>query len=132
MLPYFRFVRGEEADKSLIYPIKYQATYLWPSGKLIEFEDLEYNPVYSKVDFSKPIGTFRHEAIQKYNSGQYEEKRAELYSFYDTLIDFLVNGSEFTAEAEKSFKDLLNVIIEPSLVPIYKVLDEKFARRFLN
>jgi len=132
MIPFFRFDRVNELDKSLIYPIKFQITVKWPSGKLVSFEDYQINPAFIKVDFSKPIGYFRHEAIKMYNSGQYNEKRKELYSLYDKLLNFLLVGDDFTSQDEDKFKELLNMIIEPSLVPIYRVLDQKFSSRFLK
>ena len=132
IVPYFRFVGSREADKSLVYPIKYTVKVLWSSGRVVGMEDLEYNQMFSKVDFKKPIGKFRHEAIKQFNAGQYREKRSELFSMYDKLINHLQDDTEFTEEDEASFSDLLSIILEPSLVPIYKALDPKFTGRFIH
>lgn len=132
LVPFFKFVNSTELDKSLIFPIKYTVTALWPSGKIVGFEDLKYNPVFEKVDYTKPIGFFRHDAIKQYNSGQYRVKRDELLSMYDKFIDFLIGNTEFTEEDEEKFVKLLNIIIEPSLVPVYKVIDKNFSGKFID
>jgi hypothetical protein len=132
IIPYFNFVRSGETDKSLIHPIKFTVTVLWRSGRVIKMEDMEYDPRFENVDFQKPIGLFRHEAIKQYNAGQYREKKSELFEMYDKLIGFLQDGGEYSAQDEEDFKALFNVILEPSLVPIYKALDPKFAAKFIE
>ena len=131
VVPYFRFVRSGEPDKSQIHPIKYTVTALWPSGRIIKLEDLEYNPKFANVDFRRPIGLFRHEAIKQYNAGQYRQKKAELYAMYDKFVDFLQHGGEYTGQEQDGFRALLNIMLEPCLAPIYRALDEKFATMFL-
>lgn len=131
-VPFFKFAQVNEVDKSLIFPIRYTLTALWATGKIIELRDLAYHPRFENVDFSKPIGLFRHQSIQEFNAGQYRQKREELYSMYDKLIAFLQDDAEYTQQDESEFTTLLNIILEPSLVPIYRALGDEFATKFIT
>lgn len=132
MVPYFRFNRATEVDKSLVYPIKYCVTALWETGRIIGFEDLAYSETFTSIDFTRPVGLFRHESIKHLDEKQYREKKGELFSMYEEFIGFLTDGGEFHADRQAAFISLLNTILEPSLAPIYKCLDPKFASRFIE
>jgi len=131
-IPYFKFVRSEVPDQSLIYPIRYTVSVLADNGRLIGFEDLFFDERFETTDFNKAIGRFRHEAIQKYNYGQYLEKKDTLYALYNRFISFLYVNTQFTRQDMQSLIRLINILIEPALVPAYKVLDSKFAGKFLR
>lgn len=129
--PYFRTIKQLEKDKTLIYPIAFTATFLWPSGELVGFENLKLKKEFHNIDFSQPVGLFRHEAIKDLNHGQYDAKKEELYSLYDEMIACIYDASKCSQEQESKFKNLLNTLIEPSLKPFYKEIDEPFYNRFL-
>ncbi len=128
-VPFLKYKITGEVDKTLVYPIKYVLTYALPSMKPAGFEDLEYNRAFKKIDFNKPIGFFRHEAIKSLSKKEYKEKKKELLSMYDGMINAILSKTPYTGVGE--FKKLLNVMIEPSVKPIYKVLDERFYDNFL-
>lgn len=132
VLPFYRFQLSHELDKSTVYPIRYCVTILWDTAKPIRFEDLSSNKAFKRVQFEKPIGYFRHDEIKHLNKAQYYETKDHLYRMYDQLIEYLIDGEEYSKESEESFKQLLNMMIEPCLIPFYKVLNRKFADKFLR
>ena len=130
-IPYLRYKVTGEADKTLVYPIRYEVTVALPEKKPVEFIDLQYDNRFAKIDFSAPIGLFRHEAIKHLNKKEYEAAREELFACYDKVIDALLNGSEYTDEDEMRMCELMKMLVEPCLLPIYKALDEDFYNKYL-
>lgn len=132
VVPFLKYKITGETDKTLVYPIRYIATISIPEGKFVKFEDYSANEKMLKVDFAKPIGLFRHESIKHLNKSEYKEKRTELLSLYDKIIFSLLDGAEYTQKDETCFKELLNVIIEPSLKPFYRFIDGDFYRKYFD
>ena len=128
-IPFLKYKVTGEVDKTLVFPVRYVLTYSLPDMKPIGFEDLAYNPVFKKVNFNKPIGFFRHEAIKSLSKEAYKEKKNELFAKYDEVIKAILNKTSYPHA--KEFKDLLNMMIEPSVKPIYKAIDKKFYDSFL-
>ena len=95
------------------------------------YEDLSVNAVFSKIDFEKPIGYFRHESIKNFTKQEYKAKKEELYAMYDKIINALLNNARYTEADNDAFKTLLNIMIEPSLKPMYTALDEEFYKKYL-
>lgn len=131
-IPFLRYKITGEVDKTLVFPIKYVITVSLPERNIIAFEDFTYDEAFKNIDFSKPIGFFRHDAIKSFNKKEYKEKRTELFKMYDKAISSILSGSPFSAEEDKEFKDLLNIMIEPSLKPIYKHISESFYNKYLD
>ena len=130
-VPFLKYKVTGEVDKTLVYPVKYVITYSLPDMKPVCFEDLSYNKAFSKIDFSQPIGFFRHDAIKNLNKAAYKEKKEELIGMYDKLASALINNTPYTREDEAEFRNLLSIMLEPSVKPIYKSLDGKFYDKFL-
>lgn len=131
-IPYLRYKITGEVDKTLVFPIRYTVTVALPEGDVIGYENLEYNPACEKVAFSQPIGYFRHESIKQYNRKAYEAKKEELYTLYSRLANALIYGDAFTADDDAAFKELLQTLLEPSLLPIYRIMDRDFYRKYLE
>ncbi|MGN0551029.1 MAG: hypothetical protein ACI4I4_04210 [Acutalibacteraceae bacterium] len=132
LIPYLKFKTTGEVDKTLVYPIRYTATLSLPDKKFIGFEDLAFNPAFRKIDFNKAIGFFRHDSIKQYSKPEYREKRAELLSMYDKAEGAILYGEEYTDDDFESFRELLNIMLEPSLKPIYKALDADFYNTYFE
>ena len=130
-IPYLKYKVTGVVDKTLVFPIRYTITVELPENNVIAFSDLSFNKSFGKVDFNKPIGYFRHESIKDLDKNEYKAKRAELLCLYSKLADSLLYGTEFTEEDNAQMKTLLQLLVEPSLYPIYKVLDRDFYNRFL-
>lgn len=131
-IPFLKYMVTGEIDKTFIYPIKYVATAIIPEGQIVAFEDLSLMETFAKVNFAKPIGTFRHEAIKDLDKTSYDRLRSSLYAEYDKIIASLTNGKEYTDSEEITFKRLFNLILEPSLRPFYKAIEPNFANKYIS
>ena len=49
---------------------------------------------------------------------------------YDEF-DITMESLDYTATDESHFKALLNVILEPSLIPFYTAIDTEFVNRYI-
>lgn len=132
LVPYFKTHMTGEVDKTRVFPIRYAITLELPEEKIIKYEDLSFHPAFEKVDFSRPVGYFRHDAIKQYNKKQYMEKKEELLSLYSKVANKLLFGSELIREDEERMKELLQILIEPSLLPQYRVMDKDFYHKYLD
>ena len=86
VIPYLKYQITGEVDKTLVYPIRNTFTMILPEQTFIGFEDLRFDKRYAKLNFSKPVGTFRHESIKHLTKQEYADLKQELYSLYDKLI----------------------------------------------
>ena len=129
-VPFMKYKVTGVVDQTLVFPLQYVFTVTIPNGAVVNFEDLAYNKVFTNVDFNKPVGTFRHDAVKHLNKAEYAALRSKLFAEYDKLIDFLANNAEYTESDKQEFITLLNQVLEPSLKPFYHALDKSFAKRF--
>lgn len=129
--PYLKYQTTGEVDKTLVFPIKYAVSLELPTGKIIGFEDFEYNEKFEKIDFDKPVGHFRHEMIRKYDRIEYDRLYHELMAGYDKVIHVLLKGGEYGFSDEKRMSELLQLLVEPFLMPIYQAIDENFYNKYL-
>ena len=126
VLPFLRYKVTGFVDKTEVYPVCFLVTYAIKDGVITAFEDLTENPVFENVDFGTPVGFFRHDSIKNLSKGEYKEKQAQLYSYYDSFIASLINKEEYPAEQLKEFRGLLSTLLEPSLKPFYEALYPSF------
>ena len=129
-VPFLKYKVTGEVDKTLIYPIRYVATVLIPEEQIVSFEDLALHEAFAKVNFSDPIGTFRHEAIKNLDQIAYKNLRSTLYGEYDKIVNLLAYRKPYSKNDEMVFKNLFNRLLEPSLRPFYKAIDSNFANKY--
>ena len=132
VIPFLKYKITGEVDKTQVFPVMYTITASLPTGKIVGFEDLRFNPEFAGTDFSTPVGLFRHDAIKNLNKEAYNNLRKELYAGYDKIVNYLTNNGTYTVDDENCFKSLLNTILEPSLRPFYQALDTDFANKYIN
>ncbi len=132
LVPFLRYKVTGQPDKTLVYPIRYTVTFTLPEKQAVAFADLKYNTRYGKVNFDAPVGLFRHEAVKHMGKQEYTQARTKLLSHYDKVIDTLLNGTPYTQADEQEMAQLLRTLTEPSLLPIYKALDEDFYNKYLG
>ncbi len=128
-IPYY-FVKVQPQDKTLIYPLEYSITALWSNGLIVDYKNFNFVPAMKKLDFSKPVGTFRHEAIKHLNKQQYMELKNELLDCYDSYLTCIAEKKPFEKQAR--MKELLNLLMEPCQKPMYMILGRKFFEEFLE
>lgn len=131
-VPYLKYRMTGAVDKTLVYPVRYTVTVALPGEDPVGFSDLSVNPVFEKVDFSKPVGTFRHDSIKQYSKDQYFALKDELYSLYDKTASALLYNAPYAEGDEKRMSELLRLLVEPSLLPIYRALDIDFYNKYLK
>ena len=131
-IPYLRYQTTGEVDRTLVYPIRYGITLELPTLKVIAFEDYEYVSVFRNIEFEKPVGLFRHDAIKKYTRTQYEKLMAELMQLYDKVILMILDEIPYCAQTEKRMAELLQLMVEPSLRPMYRALNEEFYNKYME
>ena len=131
-IPFLKYKVTGEVDNTLVYPIKYVATVMVPQNVVASFEDLALQSAFARVNFSTPVGTFRHEKIKNLDKTAYKEKRSELYAQYDKIVNFLITDSVYSIEDERVFKTMFNTLLEPSLQPFYKVIDPEFYNKYIS
>lgn len=124
-LPYYRVVMRPE-DQTLIYPISHLITLLWDSGLIVAFDSLSFQKKYQKVDFEKPIGTFRHDAIKNLTKEQYMGERERLYAMYDKMIASIFSQEPYAENDRREFSKLIHVLLEPSLKSFYQAINPDF------
>lgn len=128
VVPYLKYKMNGKPDQTLVYPIRYLITYAVRDGVITAFEDLKENKHFENVDFEKPIGLFRHDSIKNLKKQEYIEKRDQLFALYDGFIASLIEKKDFPMEDLKKLKELLSLLLEPSLKPIYKALYPNFYK----
>ncbi len=131
LLPYMKYQTTGEVDKTKVFPIRYTFLLELPTEKVIGFENLEYAPAFKKVDFDSFVGYFRHKGIQQYSKSQYSELYDELMGQYDRVANALIYGEQYSAKDERRMSELLQLLMEPSLLPMYRALDEDFYEKYL-
>lgn len=128
-IPYY-LVKIQSEDKTLIYPLAYSITALWSNGMVVDYKNFNFVPAMKKLDFMRPVGTFRHEAVKHLNKEQFMELKGELLGCYDEYIACILEKRPF--EKTDRMKELLNLIMEPSQKPMYLILGKKFFEEFLT
>ncbi len=126
---YYRCVFGKN-DTSRIYPPEIMISADYPSGTIARLELLRTREIYRDIDFKKPIGTFRHEAVKHLDRGGYMKKKEELYALLDRQIAYLGGEGAFTRDDAAELRSLYMLLAEPSLLPYYKNMSESFFRQF--
>lgn len=129
--PFLKYkVTGKE-DETLVYPIRYTISAEVPTGKIVGFENLQYNIQFANTDFSTPIGKFRHEAIRRYNKVECGKLFEELYGAYDVIIAAISLKRNHTDD-DKKLRGLIEVLLAPELRKAYKLLDQVFYDQYIG
>ena len=131
-VPFLKYKVTGKPDKTLVYPIRYVATIIIPEGHVVCFEDLALHKAFANVDFSDPVGIFRHDTVKDLDKESYDKLRSDLLSAYDKIVNSLAFEDVYSEEEERIFKDLFNRILEPSLRPFYQVIDPIFANKYIS
>ncbi|MCX7745509.1 MAG: hypothetical protein N2645_01265 [Clostridia bacterium] len=130
ILPYFTLIRKMN-EGIFAFPITSAITIEWPTGKLVNYQDLRKVETWKGVVWDRPVGKIPHEAIVGLTYRDVMEKRKELMSMYDQMFDKLTEGSAFSPEWEERFSSLLRLLMEPFLEKYYRAISPKFFEYFL-
>lgn len=136
LVPLLRYKITGKPDKTLVYPIRYYISYSLNECKFNGFCDLKMYKALSKIDFSKPIGLFRHDEIKNLTKAEYTEKKNELYACYTSVIRNIYASlanqpEEDISEAKAGLANGLKLLLEPCEKPFYKLLAKDFYEDYL-
>ncbi len=132
LFPYLKYQTTGEIDRTLVFPVRYGILMELPTEKIIGFEDYEYREIFKNIDFNKPVGFFRHDAVKKYNREQYKTLYDELMKEYDKVINALLGNGNYSFDDERRMRELLQILIEPSLLSVYQAIDMDFYYKYLS
>lgn len=130
-VPFLRYRPTGTVDRTLVYPIRYTVTLSVPELKPLAFMDLSIDERFANVDFDKPVGTFRHDAIKQLNKDEYHALRRDLLHEYDKVIGALLQGEAYSEKDEETMRCLMMQLTEPSLYPFYRALDINFYNKYM-
>ncbi len=119
-------------DKTLLMPPEIIASFEYPNARLVTFETLRLSRRFTGVEFDKPAGLFRHEAIRHLDREAYMAEKERYYEKLNALIAFLGGGEAFTQEDEDELARLFTLLAEPGLYPYYRAASPQFCERFLR
>ncbi len=132
IVPYLRYRTTGKVDETLVFPVRYTAVWTVPEGILVEFRDLRYDPAFSKVDFGKACGKFRHEAVRDLDSAAYSALRGRAVADLDRLALSLLGKEEWSGADEARLRQTLSRLLEPSLRGMYHRIDPDFCNKYYS
>lgn len=131
-IPFLRYKVTGKKDETLVFPIRYVASYVLPERQLVSFLDLKYTTGSADTDFDKAIGIFRHEAVADLNRKEYNELRASVLAGLDSLTDYMLGDGEFDTADDKQLGAGISRLLEPSLYPFYKAKYPNFYKKYIT
>ena len=131
-IPFLRYKVTGEKDRTLVYPVRYVATYLVPEMQMIRFTDLAFTPAAAKVDFNRPVGYFRHQAIAHLNRREYDSLRSETLAALDRVALSMLGQAPEDSADDAALASRMSVIVEPSLYPFYKAISPLFFNKYIG
>jgi hypothetical protein len=115
-----------------LYPPFATITVDWSTQTPVEYINLRLSNPAPELQWEEQVGTFPHDAIKNMKVKEYLKIRRELLGMYDEMFENLSAGNSFSQEWTERFRELLRILIEPSLEPYYRVLGSKFFGHFLD
>ncbi len=132
ILPFYGASPTSRKGQLSLYPPIATVTLNWRTGIVVEYLDLRFRPPFEGAQWTDPVGKFPHESVADLRISDYLERREELLTRYDELLDILSKNGTFSARWTSEFAELLRLMLEPSLEPYYRALAPRFFERFLG
>jgi len=130
IFPFFGFGRTASQNKTVLSPPFATLTVTWSNWVVVEYVNLRFRHPWPEGQWEEQVGEFPHEAVAHLTVQQYREKRHELLTMYDEMLDRLEQGDTFDPAWQTRFGQLLRLLMEPSLEPYYRALGPKFFSHF--
>ena len=132
VIPYMKYQMTGKVDATLVFVPRYVVTVEVKHGTVVDYSDLTFDNRFSKVDFNKPAGNFRHAAIHHLDKREYEDMRNKLYEALDTLCKSMTKESDFDEMDKHRMAKLYDLLLEPSVKPFYHAIDRKFFETYIS
>ncbi len=128
VIPYFNRMPAE--NRYALYPIYCSVTVLWKAPeKLLDFTIYHTMKEWEDVDYSKPVGYFKHKELEDVKTREeYIALCDKLYEYYDEMILAVLENRVF--EGEEKMTQLFSNLMEPSMYPFYEKINKKFYSNF--
>lgn len=128
VIPYFSRMPTENGYA--LYPIYCSVTVLWKAPeKMFDFTVYPMQEDWADVDYSKPVGFFKHKALEDVRTrDEYIALCDRLYGCYDEMVLAVSGNQPFTGEEKMA--ELFSKLMEPSLYPFYEKINRKFYSNF--
>lgn len=127
-IPYYRRQVGR--GKTALYPLYCSVTFpVKNPGRLLDFTIYPLQREWTNLDYSKPVGYFRHEALKDVTTREeYDGLCQKLYGYYDRMIEAVLEKRPFEEEGE--MRELFSELMEPGQYPAYLKINKKFYSWF--
>lgn len=127
-IPYY--ARTATSDRMALYPIYCSVTFpVTNPDRLMDFTVYAHQRLWSDVNYSEPVGYFKHEALADVKTkGEYKELVGQLFGYYDKMILAVLSKKRF--EEEDQMIELFTKLMEPGQYPQYLRLNKKFYSHF--
>lgn len=127
-IPYY--ARTVANERVALYPIFCSVTIpVNNPDRIMDFTIYAHQRLWSDIDFSKPVGYFKHEALSDVKTkGEYNTLVEALFGYYDKMILAVLSRKPF--EEEEQMTELFTKLMEPGQYPQYLRLNKKFYSHF--
>ena len=127
-IPYFS--RSASAETVALYPIYCSVTLpIANPDRLLDFTIYPHQRTWSDLDYSQPVGYFKHAALGDVNTKQeYTALCMELYGYFDQMVEAVAQRKPF--ENEEKMIALFTKLMEPGQYPQYLRINKKFYSHF--
>lgn len=132
IIPFLKYQIVGEVDKTRVFAPRFVITATKDSARVVKYEDLLYDARFEEVDFSRPIGFFRHSTIKHLTRSDYNKMRGELYLLLDCLGDSMIGTIDFDEMDVIKISRLYNTLLEPSVKVFYHALDKSFFETYIH
>ena len=132
VIPFLKYQMTGVIDKTLVFAPRFVVTVPMDKGSVVKYEDLIYDSRFEEIDFSKPIGLFRHSSIRHLKKDEYNKMRNVLYALLDGLSNSMTGKMEFDEMDAMKLNKMFTVLLEPSLKPFYHAIDNTFFETYIK
>lgn len=127
-IPYYS--RTVTSERMALYPLYCSVTFpVLNPDRLMDFTVYPHQSSWSDLDYSQPVGYFKHAALEDVKTkSEYQKLCMELFGYYDKMIQAVLEKKPFAQEKEMTA--LLSKLMEPGQYPQYLRLNKKFYSHF--
>lgn len=127
-IPYY--ARSVQDSKVALSPLYCSVTV--PVGnpdRILDFTIYPHQRSWNDVDYSKPAGYFKHEALKDVETkAEYQALCRQMYDYYDQMVAAIQARKPF--EEEAGMIELFSKLMEPGHYPLYLRINKKFYSYF--
>ncbi|MBP8001775.1 MAG: hypothetical protein KA338_21160 [Chloroflexi bacterium] len=129
-LRFFLYQKGRNPQQTThpIYRPHAHLTVAYPTGRFVEYVELQFLDGKPQAPTSEQIGTTPHPALARLSFAEVLAKRSELFTLTEKLMEFMAK-SVLTADETATvahYRQVWSLLIEPDLYTYYQRLNPDF------